>query len=157
MKQADLDAEFVNNLIARYEKDIQVVSILQDVQKRYSYVPENIVRQISNKLRIPIQDFYGVATFYSQFKLKKSGKYVINICSGTACHVKGGKQLITNLKELLKLEVGETTEDGLFTLEPVNCIGACAKAPAMLIGNKVYGNLTREKIEDILCELRGKK
>ena len=148
------DVEFVDMLIKHYGQDIQVVSILQDVQKEYSYVPEGIVRQISKQLKIPVQDFYGVATFYSQFRLKRSGRYVINICSGTACHVKGGRQLIDDLKDILKIDVGETTADGMFTLEPVNCIGACAKAPSMLIGDTVYGNLTRAKIEDVIRGLR---
>src|SRR3989338_6733459 len=128
------ESEFVNSLIQRYKNDIQLVSILQDVQNRFSYIPEDIIREISNELGIPVGDFYGVATFYSQFKLKRSGRYVINVCSGTACHVKGSKVLVEHLKEVLNIDAGDTTTDGLFTLEPVNCIGACARAPAMLIG-----------------------
>ena len=136
------------------EHHINVVAILQELQKNKGYLEKEDVIQIAKQLKIPAVYLFGVATFYSMFKLYKPGKYIISMCRGTACHVKNSLSLLNYLEEILKIKAGQTTKDSMFTLETVNCIGACAKAPAMMINNTVYGELTKEKVKKIISELK---
>ncbi len=131
-----------------------VVAILQELQKKNGYLTNEEMIRVSKEKNIPGVNIYGVATFYSQFKLKKSGKYIISVCRGTACHVKGSDKLLQYLEEIIGIKTGETTEDGKFTLECVNCIGACAKAPAMMINDEVYGELDKTKVKKIIEALK---
>jgi NADH-quinone oxidoreductase E subunit len=133
---------------------VNVVAILQELQKSKGYLEKEDIIQIAKQLQIPAVHMYGVATFYSMFKLHKPGKYIISMCRGTACHVKNSLALLNYLEEALKIKPGQTTKDGKISLETVNCIGACAKAPAMMINNIVYGELTKEKIKKIISELK---
>ena len=110
--------------------------------------------KLSKEFDVPGVKIYGVATFYSMFRLTKSGKHKIAICTGTACHVKDSGKLLTYLEELLGIKKGETTSDCKFTLEGVNCIGACAKAPAMMIDDIVYGELDKKQIKEIIGSLK---
>jgi len=126
--------------------------MLEDIQAEYGYISEENMRKVEQDLKIPLVDIYGVVTFYSAFKLKPSGKHTIKVCTGTACHVKKSDSLKEHLMKALSVKEGETTSDGKFTLELVNCIGACAKSPAMMIDEKVYGELTAKKIDSILKE-----
>jgi NADH:ubiquinone oxidoreductase subunit E len=137
-----------------HQAALNVVAILQDLQTKKGYLPEEDIILISKELGIPTVDLFGVATFYSQFKLHKPGKYIIAMCRGTACHVKNSLSLLQFLEEELDIKSGHTTADGKFTLETVNCIGACAKAPAMMINNTVYGELTKEKVKKIIQSLQ---
>lgn len=124
-----------------------VITILQDIERYFGYIPEEAVLWFSNKLDIPASRFYGVATFYSQFHLKPRGKNVITICRGTACHVKGSEKLINRLMIELDLKEGQdTTEDLSFTIEKVNCVGACGISPVVIINGDVYGNVNIDKI-----------
>jgi len=138
---------------SKEEKGPNVIAILQDLQEDKGYLNKDDMIKLSKELDIPGIDIYGVATFYSQFKLKPSGKYTVSMCTGTACHVKGSNTLLDYLSELLGIKVGETTKDGKITLEGVNCIGACAKAPAMMVNETVYGELDKKETKKIIDAL----
>ncbi len=136
----------------------RLIPILQEVQAEYRYLPEEILAFIATSLGISPARVFGVATFYSLFTLKPKGKYIIRICNGTACHVKKSMDLHDVVRENLGLK-GEkdTTPDMLFTVETVNCLGACGLAPAMVINETVYGQLTREKAVAIVEEIKRKE
>ena len=131
-----------------------LMMILSTVQKKYGYIPLEVQQIISDKTGIPVAEIYGVVTFYSFFSLKPKGKYVLGICLGTACFVKNSQQVIDKFSSLLGIEAGETTKDGLFTIEAIRCIGACALAPAMSINGKVYPKVTPDQVGKIIDEYR---
>ncbi len=132
----------------------RLIPILQAVQAEYRYLPEEILTFIATSLGISPAKVFGVATFYSLFTLKPKGKYVVRICDGTACHVKGAMNLHTAIREKLKLAAGkDTTPDMLFTLETVNCLGACGLAPAMVVNEEVFGQLTPERAASIIDDV----
>lgn len=134
-------------LKAYHENSGNIITILQDIEKNFGYIPEEAVNWLAQKLDIPASRFYGVATFYSQFHLTPRGKNIITICRGTACHVKGSERLITRLCLELDIPDGEeTTSDRKFSIEKVNCIGACGIAPVALINNSVHGRMTIDKL-----------
>jgi NADH-quinone oxidoreductase subunit E len=147
----------VDEIIKKHSKDKNLISILQSIQDKYGYIPEEEAREIAKQLDVPLVRLWGVATFYSQFKFTKRGKYVIMVCNGTACHVNHSIEIIEYMKELLEVKEGETTKDGKFTLEIVNCIGACARAPAMMINGTVYGKLTVDAVKKIIMDLKNAK
>lgn len=124
-----------------------IISLLQDIQREFGYVPEEAVDWFSKKLDIPASRFFGIVTFYSQFHLAPRGKNIITTCCGTACHVKGSERLITGLVEKLGLSEGEnTTPDREFTVEKVNCVGACSIAPVVIINDNVFGKMTTDSL-----------
>ena len=130
-----------------------LLSILHDIQESNpegQFLTEEDLREIARYVNISKSEIMGVVTFYTMFSVKKRGKNVIRVCISPPCHMMGSKSIIEHLKETLKIKDGETTEDGLFTLETASCLGVCAVAPAMMINNEVYGNLTPEKIEEII-------
>jgi NADH:ubiquinone oxidoreductase subunit E len=124
--------------------------ILQGVVEQEKYLSEFSMIEIARELNIPVTEVYGTATFYSFLECKKMGKYIIRICKTITCSMKGEKQILLAIEDMLKIKVGETTQDGKFTLLETNCLGFCHKAPAMLINNEVYTELTPEKIREIL-------
>ncbi len=135
------------------EQKGSIISILQDVQEGFGYIPEDVVFWFSDKLNIPASNFFGVATFYAQFYLKPRGKHVITACCGTACHVKGAEPIINRMRADLAIAEGEdTTADGQFTLEKLACIGACSIAPVLIVNKKVYGSMSRDKASRLLKE-----
>lgn len=134
-----------------------LMMILSAVQKEYGYIPLEVQEIVSAKTGIPVAEIYGVVTFYSFFSLKPKGKYVLGICLGTACYVKNSQQVVDKFSTLLNIGPGETTEDGLFTIEAIRCIGACALAPAMSINGKVYPKVTPADVEKIIAEYRNKE
>ncbi len=137
------------------ENEGNIISLLQETQEVFGYIPEEAVYRLSEELDIPASSFFGVATFYAQFHLKPRGKHIITACCGTACHVKGSERIINNLKRDLCLTESEnTTEDKKFTLEQVACVGACSIAPVVIINKKVYGKMTTDKVAK---ELKGLK
>ena len=143
--------ETVEEILANY--DVQkryLISILLAVQEKYNYLPKEAMVLVAEKLSIRLIDVYSVATFYKVFSLKPRGKYVINVCVGTACHVRGGRRIVEKVQKDLDIEVGETTEDKLFTLETVRCLGACALGPVMVINGEYHGQLSTQKAEAIL-------
>lgn len=129
-----------------------LISILQDVQSVFGYIPEDAVNWFSDRLDIPASRFYGIVTFYSQFHLKPRGKNIITACCGTACHVNGSDKIIDGLRRELKLVSGEeTTADGEFTLEEVACLGTCSFAPIVLVNGKVHG---KAKVDKVVKEIK---
>ncbi len=146
----------LNKILNKYIADEgNIISLLQDIQDVFGYIPDEVADWFSKKLDIPGSRFFGVITFYSQFYLKPRGKNLFTACCGTACHVKGSDRLINRLQQDLNIPEGEdTTEDGKFTLERVACVGACGLAPVVIINKKVHGKMT---INKLLKELKGKK
>lgn len=134
-----------------------LMMILSAIQKKYGYIPLEVQEIVSRKTGIPVAEIYGVVTFYSFFSLKPKGKYVLGICLGTACYVKNSQAIVDKFSALLGIAPGETTEDGLFTIEAVRCIGACALAPAMTINGKVYPKVTPDQVGKIIDEYRKKE
>ncbi|MFH1836422.1 MAG: NADH-quinone oxidoreductase subunit NuoE [Methanobacteriota archaeon] len=144
----------IESIISKYSGASDLIDALEDVQEAFGHISEDNMHRINQMLKIPLVDIIGVVTFYSAFKTKAPGKHIIKICRGTACHIKGSAILEEHLEDKLGIKEGETTEDGKFTLEPVNCIGACAKAPTMMVDDIVYGDLTKERIDEILGEYK---
>jgi len=139
---------------AHHNNSDELISILQEVQEEYRYLPEEILNYIAMAVNITPSKVFGVATFYENFSLAPKGKYIIRICDGTACHVRKSTDLIVALRKKLGLtESKDTTDDLLFTLQTVSCIGACGLAPAIMINEEVYGKVTPEKAEMILDEI----
>lgn len=131
-----------------------LVAALQDVQDKDGYISEDAVRELSEYFGITRSDIYSVVSFYAQFKFKKPGKHTIKVCKGTACHVRGSGSLLAALEERLGIKEGETTADGLVSLERVACLGACALAPAIVVDEKVYGRVTLAQLQKILEGLK---
>ena len=140
--------EALQNILTTYLKeDGNIITILQDLEKTFGYIPEEAVTWFSKELDIPASRFFGTATFYSQFHLKPKGKNVITVCRGTACHVKGSERFINRL--LIELDIPpeeDTTPDLKFTVEKVNCIGACGIAPVTILNKEVHGKMTLDKL-----------
>ncbi len=146
MFQEGVPMEGLNDILAKYyQSEGSIVSILQDMEVRYGYIPEEAVSWVSQQTGLSASRFYGVATFYGQFHLVKPGKNVVKICRGTACHVKGSEKISDDVQTMLHCGVGETTPDGNFTVEHVACVGACARAPIFIVGKDVYGKMTPQK------------
>ena len=147
----------IKEICARYKDEPSpLMLVLADVQNEYGYIPLEVQEVISEELNIPVSDIYGVVTFYSFFSLNPKGKYVIGVCIGTACYVKGGQNVLDKFSELLKIKVGQTTSDGLFTLDALRCIGACGIAPAISINGTVYPKVKLSDVDKIIKEYREK-
>ena len=131
-----------------------LITILQNAQEIYGYLPVDVILHISQRTGIKVTKIMGVATFYSQFRLEPVGKYLIMLCQGTACHVNGSLQIEKTINEYLGIKDGETTDDGLFTLKNVACLGCCSLSPVMMINDETYGSLTPEKAISIFKELK---
>lgn len=146
--------EFLKELFSIYkpEKD-NLIQMLNEIQEHYGYVPMYVQKELSEFLSIPMAEIYGVVTFYSRFSLEPQGKYKISVCLGTACFVKGSQKIMDRLTEKLKIEAGQTTKDGLFTIDQTRCVGACGLAPVFTVNNEVYGKATVQKLDEVLDEL----
>ena len=141
----------VSAIIKKYGKDkSQLVSILQDMQAEYNFLPRVELDKLSKKMDIPQSQIYSLATFFKAFSLKPRGKHIINVCLGTACHVRGADLILESLERQLKINRGETTEDCNFTLETVNCMGCCATGPVVKIDDEYYGQMSNDKVELML-------
>ncbi|MFA6309314.1 MAG: NADH-quinone oxidoreductase subunit NuoE [Clostridia bacterium] len=132
-----------------------LIPVLHEAQELYGYLPMEVQKKVAEGLNISLTEVYGVVTFYTQFSLVQKGKYKIQLCLGTACYVKGSKEILDKLKEKLGINVGECTDDGKFSLEACRCIGACGLAPVMMINEEVYGRLTPDQIEGIVDKYKG--
>ena len=149
--------EEMNSILEKYSKDkSNLIQILNEVQENYGYIPKYSQISISEYLDIPLAEIYGVITFYARFTLKPKGKYNIAVCLGTACFVKGSEKVLDKAKEILKIDVGETTEDGKFSLEATRCIGACGLAPVSTVNEEVYGKATPELMEKVIAEYKNR-
>jgi NADP-reducing hydrogenase subunit HndA len=148
---ADDRTEKLSEIILKY-KNIKgaLIPVLHEAQEMYGYLPIGIQKIISEGLGIPLAEVYSVVTFYTQFSLKPKRKYIIQVCKGTACYVKGASLILERLKEKLGIDVGECTGDGLFSLEVCRCVGACGLAPVIMINEDVYGRLTPEQVDEII-------
>ena len=136
------------------EEKTPLMMILSDIQNEYGYIPLEVQQIVSQKTGIPVAEIYGVVTFYSFFSLEPKGKYIIGCCLGTACYVKGAQQIIDKFSEILGIQAGQTTADGLFTIDALRCIGACGIAPAVSINGKVYPKVTVPQVAKIVEEYR---
>jgi NADH-quinone oxidoreductase subunit E len=133
------------------------IPLLQEIQKRHSYLPQNLVEAVAEEAGIPVSSLFGVATFYSQFRFKPQGKYLVRVCKGTACHVAGAEIIAAVIAQELGIGEGETTADMLFSFEKVACLGCCSLAPVVMIGDKIYAKLTSSKIKAIIKEYKDGK
>lgn len=145
------EKEQVAEILGRHEgKKRELISLLQEVQTELGYLPQESMRDIASFLGMGKVDVWGVVTFYNQFRFVPLGKYHVRVCMGTACHLAGGKLISEALERELDIKVGETAEDGKFSLERVACIGCCMLAPVVVIGDKVYPRMTTFKVEETL-------
>ncbi|MEN6358177.1 MAG: NADH-quinone oxidoreductase subunit NuoE [Armatimonadota bacterium] len=154
-KSADRSFQRVLDIIEECgTKESSLIPILQKVQDEYRYLPEEILAFIATALDVPPATVFGVATFYAQFSLEPKGKYLIRVCDGTACHVRGNKTIIDAIRNKIGLKDGQrTTKDMRYTLETVSCLGACGLAPAVVINDKIYGHMTPDKVVAAIDEL----
>ena len=142
-------------VVAKYPKSREhLISILQEVQAEYGYLSKESINRISDYLGLPSSKVFGVATFYNQFKLNAPGRIQVAICRGTACHVKGSLNLLDSCRQLLGIEVGKTSKDGLFSLETVACLGCCSIAPAMMVNGRFFGRLDKKMLEELIEKWR---
>ena len=143
----------INEICDKYANEkTPLMMILSDIQNEYGYIPLEVQQIVSQKTGISVAEIYGVVTFYSFFSLEPKGKYVIGCCLGTACYVKGAQQILDKFSEILKVQPGPTTEDGLFTIDALRCIGACGIAPAVTINGKVYPKMTVDAVASVVKE-----
>jgi NADH:ubiquinone oxidoreductase subunit E len=145
---------FLNEKHRKGYYEAALMSILHKTQEIYGYISREAIEEISARLGMPAAKIWGVVTFYHYFTLKPRGKYIVSVCLGTACYVKGSKRILNRLKELLNIDLNQTTPDGLFTLEAKYCLGCCGLAPVMMVNNKVYEKLTTKKISEIIVSLK---
>lgn len=151
-----MDAKVVDKIVDRYErKKSALIGILQDIQTEYNYLPQEALFHTKKRLRIPLTRIYSIARFYKSFSLKPRGKYIVNVCMGTACHVRGAARILEKVERDLGIKSGQTTEDSMFTLETVNCLGACALGPLVTVNGQYYGKMSSGKVEKILKSYRG--
>ena len=134
------------------DKD-NLIQILNEIQEKFGYIPKIAQMEISKYLNISMAEIYGVITFYSRFTLEPKGKYAISVCLGTACFVKGSEQILNRLKDRLKIDVGQTTQDGKFSIDATRCVGACGLAPVFTVNNEVHGKATVKKLDEVLEKL----
>jgi NADH-quinone oxidoreductase subunit E/NADP-reducing hydrogenase subunit HndA len=148
----------ITEICERYKDErTPLMMIRSDIQKEYGYVPLEVPELVSALTGVPVSEIYGVVTFYSFFSLTPKGKYVIGVCLGTACYVKGAQLVVDKFAEILGIQAGETTEDGLFTLDVLRCVGACALAPAVSINGKIYPAVGVDQCAKIINDLRAKE
>lgn len=144
-------------ILEKYTTDKDnLIQILNETQEKFGYIPKTSQLEISKYLNIPMAEVYGVITFYSRFTLEPKGKYAISVCLGTACFVKGSEQILNRLKDRLKIDVGQTTADGKFSIDATRCVGACGLAPVFTVNNEVHGKATVKKLDEVLDELMSK-
>ncbi|MBU4256355.1 MAG: NADH-quinone oxidoreductase subunit NuoE [Candidatus Thermoplasmatota archaeon] len=141
----------LDSIINKYDSKKEfLITILQEIQEKYNYLPKNTLIYVSEKLNVPLIQVYSVATFYKTFSLKPRGKHIINACVGTACHVRGGRRIVDEIQRKLNINAGETTPDKLFTLETVRCLGACALGPVVVVDGEYHGQMTTNKVDALL-------
>jgi len=141
----------IKTILEKYDyKKSRIIQILNDIQRIYNYLPKHVLEYVSRELRLPLSNIYSIATFYSAFSLKPRGKHLVTVCMGTACHVRGAPAVLSRLEERLKIRTGNTTEDNQFTLKTVNCLGACALAPIVVIDEEYHGQTTVNRVDTLL-------
>ena len=147
----EIDLKKVDSIVDRYKDERGgLISILQDVQAEYNYLPQEALVLLSKKLEVPLINIYGIATFFKSFSLTPRGKHLLTVCSGTACHVRGGPKILEEFERKLKIKSGQTTEDNLYTLETVNCLGCCAIGPIVVKDGEYFGQMSIAKTRLVL-------
>ena len=150
-------SSFKTDLLHYKNEPGALIPLLQSAQSAEGYIRESAIDEISETLGIPTADIYGVITFYSQFRTKPLGKYLIKVCDGTACHVNGSTSIISAIEDELQLSGGDTTDDGIFTLQRVACLGCCSLSPVIMINDDTHGRLTTKKVQQLIREYRKKE
>ena len=146
-----MERQSLNTIIeGRRNDSSQLIGILQDIQAKFNYLPLSAIVEVSETLKIPFSRLYSIATFFKAFSLEPRGRHIITVCMGTACHVRKAPRITDEISRSLSIRAGQTTEDRLFTLETVNCLGTCALGPVMVIDGKYYGNMTVKKVGALL-------
>ncbi|MBN1947899.1 MAG: NAD(P)H-dependent oxidoreductase subunit E [Bradymonadales bacterium] len=150
-----MELEMVDRIVDRYDaRSSALLAILQDIQQEANYLPQAALRQVARRLDIPLTRVVRMATFYAAFSLKPRGRFVCNVCLGTACHVRGAGRVLDQFQRTLGIGVGETTDDGLFTLQTVNCVGACALGPVVVVGEQYHREMNNRKVDRMLKSYR---
>lgn len=143
----------IKNICKSFDnKEGELINILHKIQGAFGYLPAEIQEVVAQELAVPVAKVYGVVTFYSFFTMLPKGKHPISVCTGTACYVRGAEKVLEELKKELKIDVGETTADGLFSISCLRCVGACGLAPVIMVGEKTYGRVSPEMVKDIIAE-----
>ena len=156
-QEVELNKELLDFMKKWKGKKGNEIIVLHKVQELYGYVPRAVAMEVSRIMEIPLARIYGIITFYHLFKLDKPGKFNIQVCMGTACYLKGGDDVLKEFEEILGIGVNTVTEDGLFSIETVRCLGCCGLAPAVIINGKVYGNLKKADVTRIVSEYTDKE
>ncbi|MCL2484758.1 MAG: NADH-quinone oxidoreductase subunit NuoE [Endomicrobia bacterium] len=154
-KQKELK-NYIEQYLKKEDGDSYLIAVLHKAQELYGFLSRETMEFVAQEMNIPTSTIWGVATFYHYFNLKPRGKYIISVCMGTACYVKGAAEIMGALKEELGIKEGETTKDMLFTLQEARCLGACGLAPLIMINGKIHGDLTPKKIAELIKEYRNK-
>jgi len=150
--EADIK-EGLNEILSRYSGNkSELITILQETQERFGYLPEEAMQRIAKFLRLSAGTVYAVSTFYAQFKLTPTGRRIVKVCRGTACHVRGGARILREVEKQLGIKPGETSDDMEYTLETVACIGACALSPTMTVDKETYGQMTTKKVAEVFSD-----
>jgi len=145
----------IDTIIKQYRgNESAILAILQDIQSKEKYLPKEALEEVSQKMHIPMTQVFRIATFYNALSIKPRGRHKVDVCLGTACHVRGGNKIIDKLSRDLGIQVGETTKDKRFTLESVRCVGCCSLGPVMVVDGNVFGRLTQEKVPGLLKEFK---
>jgi NADH:ubiquinone oxidoreductase subunit E len=152
-KMAELK-EFINSCKGKEHPDSFLIGVLHRAQAIYGFLPRNVMDEIAQEMQIPTALIWGVATFYHYFNLTPPGKYVVSVCLGTACYVKGADQIVEAVKHELGINFGEVTSDGLFSMQEARCLGACGLAPVVMINDRIHGDLTPRKMIELLNKYR---
>jgi NADH:ubiquinone oxidoreductase subunit E len=151
----DFEATELAHAMGDLDQEASLISVLEDIQARHRYLPQDAMILVSERLGVPLSQVYSVATFYNAFTLKPRGKYLIQVCLGTACHVRGSGRVLSEVSKSLNVEPGETTADRQFTLETVNCLGACALGPMMVVEGEYFGRMTPARVRPLLMNYVG--
>jgi len=150
MESSEIDA-----IIKQYDgKQSALLGILQDIQLKEKYLPKEVLEQVSQKMQIPVTQIFRIATFYNALSIKPRGRHKVDVCLGTACHVRGGNKILEKLERDLKISVGDTTKDKRFTLESVRCVGCCSLGPVAVVDGEVFGRLIQDRVPAILKEFK---
>lgn len=152
MDATDFSVSDIEDILGHhpYGSDVSLIAVMEELQARYRYLPQDALILVSERLGVPLSQVYSVATFYNAFSLVPKGEHLVSVCLGTACHVKGGDKILDKIRRELNLESGDTTEDYRFTVEEVRCLGCCSLSPVVRIDNDTYAHLTQERVPKVL-------
>ncbi len=146
-----MNEERLTEILGKYEADQStIIAVLQDVQQEFGYLPKDAIRSVSTEMNIPLSRVLSLATFFNAFSLKPKGKHPINVCMGTACHVRGAQLILEKLERELEIKSGNTTQDGNFSVDEVRCVGCCGLAPVIMVGDEFHGKLSQTKVPGVL-------